>query len=87
MADYVTKVRTREGDKQIDYEALANRPIENGKATQLITLYDDPTKDMHAATKKYVDQHAGGKVPVLSEDPTNPAEGEMWILYTEGEGE
>lgn len=26
MADYVTKVRTSTGDKQIDYNALANLP-------------------------------------------------------------
>lgn len=26
MADYVTKIRTEDGDKQIDYEALANLP-------------------------------------------------------------
>jgi hypothetical protein len=26
MADYVTKIRTSEGDKQIDYQALANLP-------------------------------------------------------------
>ena len=26
MADYVTKIRTTEGDKQIDYRALANKP-------------------------------------------------------------
>lgn len=31
MADYVTKIRTSEGDKQIDYNALANRPSINGK--------------------------------------------------------
>ena len=26
MADYVTKIRTRDGDKKIDYNALANLP-------------------------------------------------------------
>ena len=87
MADYVTKIRTTDGDKQIDYNALANLPISDGVATQLITLHDNPKEDMHAATKQYVDQHAGGKIPVLSKDPVNPAEGEMWVLYTESEGE
>lgn len=27
MADYITKIRTNQGDKQIDYNALANKPI------------------------------------------------------------
>ena len=26
MADYISKIRTKDGDKQIDYNALANRP-------------------------------------------------------------
>ena len=26
MADYIKKIRTKDGDKQIDYEALANKP-------------------------------------------------------------
>lgn len=29
MAQYVTKVRTDEGDKQIDYNALANLPVDS----------------------------------------------------------
>lgn len=26
MADYITAIRTAEGDKKIDYDALANKP-------------------------------------------------------------
>ncbi len=32
MADYITKVRTTDGDKQIDYNALANLPDLDQKA-------------------------------------------------------
>lgn len=32
MADYITKIRTTDGDKQIDYNALANLPTFNGEA-------------------------------------------------------
>lgn len=30
MADYIKTIRTTTGDKQIDYEALANKPITEG---------------------------------------------------------
>lgn len=29
MAEFITKIRTEDGDKQIDYEALANKPVED----------------------------------------------------------
>lgn len=54
---YVTAIRTVDGDKQIDYEALANKPISKGVATELIALYGDPIEGMHAVTKKYCDSH------------------------------
>lgn len=34
MADYVTKIRTESGDKQIDYEALANLPQSDATLTK-----------------------------------------------------
>lgn len=34
MADYVTKIRTEAGDKQIDYEALANLPQSDATLTK-----------------------------------------------------
>ena len=33
MADYVTKIRTIDGDKQIDFKALANRPTASSVST------------------------------------------------------
>jgi len=66
MADYVTKIRTMEGDKQIDYNALANKPavalpIAGGTMQGPIVLTSDPKNDMEAATKQYVDD-AGTEV-------------------------
>lgn len=34
MATYVTRIRTQEGDKQIDYESLANLPTSDTTLTQ-----------------------------------------------------
>ena len=36
MADYVTRIRTKEGDKQIDYRALANLPASVTDATNTV---------------------------------------------------
>lgn len=36
MADYITKIRTNEGDKQIDYNALANLPASVMDATNTV---------------------------------------------------
>ena len=42
MADYITKIRTSEGDKQIDYNALANLPDVGEEWNKLnITLDSD----------------------------------------------
>lgn len=38
MTDYITKIRTIDGDKQIDYNALANLPIVEGVMTGTLTV-------------------------------------------------
>ena len=84
MAQYITAIRTKDGDKQIDYNALANKPSASdigalpssgGVMTGPITLQGNPTADMHAATKQYVDNAAAGLVTKIFEAgataPTN----------------
>lgn len=41
-------------------------PLAGGTLTGALTLSGAPTVDLHAATKKYVDDNAGGTVSVLS---------------------
>lgn len=53
MADYVTKVRTEDGDKQIDYEALANLPQPDNTLTQSGKFAD--AKTVGDALKKKAD--------------------------------
>ena len=38
MADYITRIRTIDGDKQIDYNALANLPISEGVVKDTLTV-------------------------------------------------
>lgn len=38
MADYITKIHTIGGDKQIDYNALANLPIVEGVMAGTLTV-------------------------------------------------
>lgn len=51
------------------------------KALTPITLPGDPTADLHAATKAYVDANAGGgaSIPVQSTAPATPALNDLWF--------
>ena len=54
MADYVTKIRTEDGDKQIDYEALANLPQSDATLTKSGAFAD--AKVVGDTLKKKADQ-------------------------------
>ena len=54
MGDYIKKIRTNEGDKQIDYNALANLP--ELQPMDMLYLTDDTTQ------KKYVLYVSEGKL-------------------------
>lgn len=43
MADYITKIRTEEGDKQIDFNALANLPVKLAATTATTTTLGSGT--------------------------------------------
>lgn len=49
MADFVTKIRTNDGDKQIDYNALANRP-------ELNTMFSNPNLLINSDFRKPINQ-------------------------------
>lgn len=46
-------------------------PLAGGSLTNFLTLHADPTNNMHAATKRYVDNNAGGV-----------GSGQSWINYS-----
>lgn len=58
MGDYIKKIRTKDGDKQIDYEALANLPPEEKDG---ITLVDTITGE------KYIVYVSNGKLTMKLE--------------------
>jgi hypothetical protein len=47
-----------------------------------LTLHADPTDALHAATKEYVDNNAGGGETVHIVDPTEPVDPEDGLLWT-----
>ena len=49
MSEYITKIRTDQGDKQIDYNALANLP-------QLNTMFSNPNLLMNSDFRKPINQ-------------------------------
>ena len=53
MADYVKRIRTDDGDKQIDYEALANLPT-------IKTTIDETATDKELASAKAVYEAING---------------------------
>lgn len=68
MADYVTKIRTESGDKQIDYEALANLPQPDTTLTKSGEFAD--AKAVGDAIKKKADETSiPTKLSELENDP------------------
>lgn len=68
MADYVTKIRTEDGDKQIDYEALANLPQADTTLTKSGEFAD--AKAVGDAIKKKADKTSiPTKLSELENDP------------------
>lgn len=68
MADYVTKIRTESGDKQIDYEALANLPQPDTTLTKSGEFAD--AKAVGDALKKKADETSiPTKLSELENDP------------------
>jgi hypothetical protein len=70
MAQYVTKIRTKTGDLQIDYNALANLPTVNGKvlsgtfklsASDVGASTSNHTHDDRYYTESEIDNKLGGK--------------------------
>ena len=49
MAEYITRIRTADGDKQIDYKALANRPPDTHANEHAIGGSDTITPEMIGA--------------------------------------
>lgn len=55
MAQYITKIRTESGDKQIDYNALANLPNLDAKANVSdLTSHTDNKSNPHGVTKDQI---------------------------------
>jgi hypothetical protein len=46
---------------------------------QRILLPGDPTVNLHAATKQYVDARPGANVTVSNTAPSNPGNGDLWV--------
>lgn len=46
---------------------------------QRILLPGDPTVNLHAATKQYVDARPGVNVTVSNTAPSNPGNGDLWV--------
>ena len=68
MADYVTKIRTENGDKKIDYNALANLPQADATLTRAGSFADAK------AVKDALDDKADKtSVPTKTSDLTNDA--------------
>lgn len=68
MSDYVTKIRTESGDKQIDYEALANLPQSDATLTKSGEFAD--AKVTGDALKKKADADSiPTKLSELENDP------------------
>jgi hypothetical protein len=71
-------------------------PLASPVFTGTVTLAADPTSALQAATKQYVDGHAGGTVYIADTPPTGtPAAGALWwesdtgalyIYYTDANG-
>ncbi len=56
--------------------------VSGGTLTGFLTLNDDPTDLLHAATKQYVDANAGGggtEHTVSATPPGSPALGDVWV--------
>ena len=68
MADYVTKIRTEDGDKRIDYNALANLP----KADATLT-YSGSFADAKAVGDALADKADKTSIPTKTSDLTNDA--------------
>ncbi len=74
MADYITKIKTKDGDKQIDYNSLANKPqsdttlSQNGKFADAKAVGDSLAKKLDSPTS------AGTTGQVLTKTPT----GQQW---------
>ena len=67
MADYITKIRTTDGDKQIDYNALANKPT----AESLGAAAKDHNHSGNNITRGRVQPEVGGTGADLSGAPLN----------------
>lgn len=71
MADYITKIRTLDGDKQIDYNALANKPS-IGKASLVHSLtLEEGVKELEFSTNLETDFYLKIQVPKYADVTTN----------------
>lgn len=83
MANYVEKIRTSAGDKQINYEALANKPVERID----ISMEDVGTwSELNSYTETKIlrftdDLGQQGYVIVIKSDHTSPEAISQYILY------
>lgn len=74
MADYITKIITSQGTKQIDYNALANKPSVVNETADGLMLATDKVK---------LDAYAPTKIIVCSSNETFPEveDGALLIVY------
>lgn len=70
MADYITKIRTNEGDKQIDYNALANLP-------ELNTMFSNPNLLINSDFRNPVNQRG----QTTYTEGTERYGVDRWLLY------
>jgi hypothetical protein len=61
----------------VDNALLGYLPLTGGTLSGSLTLAGDPIQPMQAATKNYVDLHAG-LVTVAASPPSNPLQGKLW---------
>ena len=82
MAEYITKIRTLEGDKPIDFKALANRPMASSVST---TTSGGSSSALGCGTIANEYQLACGRYNANSESPTG-VEDTTGSLFVVGKG-
>ena len=82
MADYITKIRTSSGDKQIDYNALANKPTIPADTSAHVSNKSNP----HSVTAAQVGTYTSGEIDTRINNINNVLNSKA-PAYTYGTGD